>query len=227
MTTAPEVGLDQAPLAFRIRSVTEAGIPSIVMLHGLGGDEQAIWQLEPALPSGGLIIAPRAPFPQTTGGYGWLPQLGAWPPKLEEFAESVVLLERLLTYLEHGHALDRGKLVLLGFSQGAAMAFAAAMTAELGLSIRPAALAIGSGHLPQGDLSPLHGLPVFWGHGTRDELIPVTVARNDVARLRAVGAQVQYCEADVSHKLGMACLRELKQWIPARFADPQKDVLSR
>jgi predicted esterase len=84
-----------------------------------------------------------------------------------------------------------------------------------------------AGHLPQGDLSRLSGLPVFWGHGARDELIPVTGARKDVARLRAAGARVQYCEADVTHKLGSACLRELKQWIPACFGDLQKDVRSR
>ncbi|MGH2619683.1 MAG: alpha/beta hydrolase [Anaerolineales bacterium] len=222
-----EVAPDQAPLAFKMRAATHPEIPPTVMLHGLGGDEHAIWELEPALPPGGLIVALRAPYLQAAGGYGWLPQIGAWPPMLEEFAESVRLLESLLQYLDQNHGLDRGRLVLFGFSQGAAMIFAAAMTAKAGLSIPPAAIAVGSGHLPQGDLSPLRGLPVFWGHGTRDELIPVSVARNDVERLRAAGAQVQYCEADVTHKLGLACLRELRQWIPARFADPHKDPLGR
>ncbi len=227
MTSTDGVGDDTTPLAFRIRAATKLEIPPIVMLHGLGGDEHAIWELEPALPSGGLIAAPRGPYLQSTGGYGWLPQLGAWPPNLEEFAESVRVLEGFLTYLVRSHLLDRRRLVLFGFSQGGAMAFAAAMTGEAGLSVPPAALAVAAGHLPQGDLSPLRGLPVFWGHGARDELIPVTVARTDVERLRAAGAQVQYCEADVTHKLGLACLRELKLWIPARFADPQEGVRSR
>ena len=222
-----EAGPDQAPLAFRIRAATRPEIPPIVMLHGLGGDEHAIWELEPAVPPGGLIVALRAPYLQAAGGFGWLPQIGAWPPMLEECAESVRLLERQLRYLGQNHGLDRGRLVMLGFSQGGAMVFAAAMTTKSGLSVPPAALAVVAGHLPQGDLSPLRGLPVFWGHGARDELIPVTGARKDVERLRAAGARVQYCEADVSHKLGSACLRELKQWIPARFGDFQKDVLSR
>ena len=227
MMGAIDVGSDQAPLAFRIRAAIDLESPPTIMLHGLGGDEQAIWELAPALSPGGLIVAARAPYLQAGGGYGWLPQIGAWPPKLEEFAESVRGLEKLLRYLDQNHGLDRGRLVLLGFSQGGAMAFAAAMIAEAGLSIPPAAIAVGAGHLPLGDLSPLRGLPVFWGHGTRDELIPVSVARNDVERLRAAGAQVQYCEADVTHKLGLACLRELKQWIPVRSADPHKDLLSR
>jgi len=227
MGTTADVGPDQAPLALRIRAATQLEIPPTLMLHGLGGDERAIWELEPALQPGGLIVAARAPYLQAGGGYGWLPQIGAWPPKLEEFAESVRLLESLLRHLVEHHGLDRGRLVMLGFSQGAAMAFAAAMTTEDGLATPPAGIAAGSGHLPQGDLSPLRGLPVFWGHGTRDELIPVSVARADVVRLRAAGAQVQYCEADVTHKLGLACLRELREWIPARFADQPRDPLSR
>ena len=227
MMDTVDVGPDQAPLAFRIRAATQLEIPPTLMLHGLGVDEHAIWELGPALPPGGLVVAARAPYLQAGGGYGWLPQIGAWPPKLEEFTESVRLLESLLRYLDENHGLDRGRLVLLGFSQGAAMVFASAMTTNAGLSIPPVAIAVGAGHLPQGDLRPLRGLPVFWGHGTRDELIPVSVARSDVERLRAAGAQVQYCEADVTHKLGLACLRELRQWIPARFPDPHKDPLSR
>jgi len=227
MRDAIDVGSDQAPLAFRIRDAIDLETPPTIMLHGLGGDERAIWELAPALPPGGLIVAARAPYFQAGGGYGWLPQIGAWPPKLEEFAESIRALESLLHYLAQNHGLERGRLVLLGFSQGAAMAFASLMTTKAGLSIPPAAIAVGAGHLPQGDLGPLRGVPVFWGHGTRDELIPVSVARNDVERLRAAGAQVRYCEADVTHKLGLACLRELKQWIPVRSADPHKDLLSR
>ena len=227
MTNTAGVGADPAPFAFRMRAATKMEIPPIVMLHGLGGDEEAIWELGPALPSGGLIAAIRAPYLQSTGGYGWLPQIGGWPPNLAEFAESVRVLESFLTFLDRSHGLDRRRLVLLGFSQGAAMAFAAAMTGEAGLSVPPAALVVVAGHLPQGELSPLRGLPVFWGHGTRDELIPVTGARKDVERLRAAGARVQYCEADVAHKLGSACLRELKQWIPARFGELQKDSRSR
>ena len=222
-----EVSPDHAPLAFKLRAASDPEMPPIVMLHGLGGDEHAIWELEPALPAGGLTVALRAPYLQPAGGYGWLPQIGAWPPMLEEFAESVRRLENLLSYLDQHYGLDRGRLILFGFSQGGAMVFASAMTARAGLSVPPAAIAVGSAHLPQGDLSRLGGVAVFWAHGTRDELIPVSVARNDIERLRQAGARVQYCEADVTHKFGLACLRELRQWVPARFADPHQDVLSR
>lgn len=205
-----EVGADQAPLSFRMRMGRDDRARPIVMLHGLGGDEHAMWVFESALPTESMLVAPRAPYPQPGGGYGWLPQIGAWPPMVEEYVETVAIFEALLGHLQAKHGLDRKRLLLLGFSQGSAMAFAATM---LGLSVAPAAVIVGAAHLPQGDLSLLRGLPIFWAHGLRDEVIPIEVARTDVGRLQKVGAEVHFCEADASHKLGKECLRDLRQWL--------------
>ena len=204
-----EVGADQAPLSIRVRTAADGRTQPIVMLHGLGGDEHAMWVFETALPTGSLLVAPRAPYPQPGGGYGWLPKIAAWPPMVEEYVETVAIFEALLGHLQAKHGLDRRGLLLMGFSQGSAMAFAATM---LGLSVPPAAVIVGAAHLPQGDLRLLRGLPIFWAHGLRDEVIPIEVARADVGRLRKAGAEVHFCEADASHKLGIECLRDLQQW---------------
>ena len=107
------------------------------MLHGLGGDENAMWALESALPQGGLVVAPRAPHEQSQGGYLWNPSIGAWPPKVSEFAEGVGLLEGLLDYLEKKYEFQRDRMILMGFSNGTAMSFAAAMTPILPPNEKP------------------------------------------------------------------------------------------
>jgi predicted esterase len=69
----------------------------------------------------------------------------------------------------------------------------------------------------------LAGVPVYWGHGTKDDQVPVQRARRDVSRLRQAGLDVTYCEADVGHKLGADCLRGLKGWFfegSARHGSP-------
>jgi phospholipase/carboxylesterase len=116
--------------------------------------------------------------------------------------------------LENRFGLDRDRLVLMGFSQGAAMAFAGA---ALGL-VRPAALVSLAGYLPMGDIHRLHGLKVFWGHGIQDDLVPIERARADVTELRSVGAEVHYCESDIGHKLGVECARGLNLWLTERFS---------
>ena len=204
---------DQSPLAYRLRAETDAQSPQVLMLHGLSGDENSMWALESARPAGSLLIAPRAPFEQRQGGYAWLPVLKSWPPLVEEFGEAVERLEDLLDSLES--VLDRDRLVLMGFSNGAAMSLASAMTP---MSTQAAGIIVAAGHLPQGEIDPLREIPIFWGHGTRDSFIPIEIARQDVDRLRQLGTQITYCETDVGHKLGLECMRGLGEWFHENFA---------
>lgn len=217
MSRTIDIRPDQAPLAFRLRLPEDKQAAPIVMLHGLGGDEKVMWGLESAFPAAGMVVAPRAPHGQRKGGYAWNPKIEAWPPRVSEFTEAVGLLEDLLDYLELEYAFQRERMVLMGFSNGAAMSFAASMTP---MSQSPAGIIAISGHLPEGDLSPLGGVPVYWGHGTKDTFIPIDVARSDAERLRQAEVPVTFCEAEVGHKLGTRCLNNLRTWFQAEFPAP-------
>jgi phospholipase/carboxylesterase len=94
------------------------------------------------------------------------------------------------------------------------LAFAAV---ALGM-LHPAALISLAGYLPEGDVNLLRGSRVFWGHGLRDDLVPITRAREDVAKLRSVGSDVHYCETDIGHKLGVECARGLNLWLSEQFS---------
>jgi predicted esterase len=106
----------------------------------------------------------------------------------------------------------------MGFSQGAALAFA---STALGM-LHTAALISLAGYVPEGDIHLLRGSHVFWGHGLRDDLVPIERARDDVARLGRVGAEVHYCEADIGHKLGVECARGLDTWLSEQFSLSQE-----
>lgn len=191
------------------------------MLHGLTGDQDSMWALQSAVPQSAGILTPRGPYPQDQGGFAWNPSIQAWPPLVSEFSESVVKLDQLLDFLAQHNELERQRFILMGFSNGAAMAFAAAMTP---LQIPPVGLVALSGHLPEGELAPLRNLPIFWSHGIHDSFIPVSVARADTDRLRQVGCQVQLCEADVGHKIGADCVDELRGWYRSHFVRSNEKV---
>jgi phospholipase/carboxylesterase len=210
-----EVGEDRAPLSFRLRTPEDENAAPIVMLHGLGGDEKVMWGLESALPQTGMVVTPSAHHAQPQGGYAWNRIIDAWPPLISEFSEAVDLLEELLDYLQAEYTFQRERMILMGFSNGAAMSFAASMTP---MSQAPAGIIAIAGHLPEGDLSPLRGIPVYWGHGMRDSFIPIDIARADAERLREAGVPVTLCEADVGHKLGAECLKNLGVWFAAKFS---------
>ncbi len=200
-------------LTYRYRPGRSGARLSAVLLHGLTGDERVTWILESSLPPGSRVIAPRGPFAAPGGGYGWMPSERTGGAARDGFRAGVDALGRLLDDLEAGDALDRSRLVFLGLSQGAALAFAAAAEPRT----RPAGLAALAGFLAAGEAGDLSGLPVFWGHGSRDDRVPIARARQDVERLRAAGARVTFCESDVGHKLGAECLRGLKAWLIESF----------
>ncbi len=212
---------DEAPLAFRLRAPSEGYQTWIVMLHGLTGDQSSMWALEASVPHTAGIVTPRGPYPQPQDGFAWNESIQGWPPLVSEFVESVAKLDQLLDFLTEHVGFDRRSYVLMGFSNGAAMAFAASMSP---LRVQPRGLVILSGHLPEGDLTPLASIPVFWGHGMHDNFIPVSVARADAARLQQVGCQVQLCEANVGHKLGVDCMEELRGWYGSHIAPSSEKV---
>jgi predicted esterase len=99
----------------------------------------------------------------------------------------------------------------MGFSQGAALAFSAAADKR----ISPKAVVAAAAFLPEGDFSDLEGIPVFWGHGSRDEWISIERARQGFLQLQHSGASVHFCETDVGHKMGVECLGGLRTWLQA------------
>jgi predicted esterase len=172
----------------------------IVLLHGLTGDETVMWAFLSALPRGRPVAAPRAPFASAGGGYSWVEGEAR---TVEAYAEASSALVGLV------EALGNIPPLLVGFSQGAAMAFAATALKD----VVPIAVVALSGFLPRGDLTSLRGKPVFWAHGLRDDKVPVELARADARRLSEAGAHVEFCESDVGHKVGVECLRGLKVWL--------------
>ncbi len=188
----------------------EGPFPVILMIHGWTGDENSMWVFAPRLPKNALLIAPRGLFPSTGGGYSWYPKLNTALPWFADLAPAVVKLVDTIsvTYFPSG---DFSSLHLVGFSQGAALAY----TLAIQHPDQIASLAGLSGFLPDGAaawLQPgrLNGLPTFIAHGTQDERVPVERARASVAQLEQAGANVTYCEDDVGHKLSARCFHGLE-----------------
>jgi phospholipase/carboxylesterase len=191
----------------------EGPFPVILMLHGWTGDENSMWIFASKMPVGALLIAPRGVFNSSLGGYSWYRDIIDKLPALEDFSDAIDQIETAL----HSDLFSMGdfsRLRLVGFSQGAALAYTLAFRGVNGIK----AIAGLSGFVPNGtekliDENPLSGLPVFVAHGTRDNIVPVDRARHGLELLKNAGAQVTYCEDDVGHKLSASCFRAMKDFI--------------
>lgn len=186
----------------------------IFLIHGWTGDERSMWVFASRLPRTAILVAPRAPYVSKhpeLGGYSWVPERGQSFSSLEMFQPALNSFERMLPELAKQLPGDFDQFAMVGFSQGAALSYAFAMLNPERVS-RLAALA---GFLPaesEANLSALAPVPVFIAHGSQDETVPITMARNGHAALEAAGVKVTYCESETGHKLGANCAQQLNEF---------------
>lgn len=212
MTDPKLIETPASGLPYMVRAARDDSAPSFVLLHGLTGDEKVMWVIESALPAGGLMVSPRAPYPAEGGGRSWIETSAGQSASLDDFEPAIRLVRKWLGELKDSKALVPANTYLVGFSQGAAFSFA--LVAQDAL--RPAGIIALAGFLPEGDLSGLTSVPVYWGHGRQDDIVSPERARGDVEKLEKLGVKVRYCEAEVGHKVGLECMRGLKDWLQQR-----------
>jgi phospholipase/carboxylesterase len=113
------------------------------------------------------------------------------------------------------YAIDRARLVVLGFSQRGVMAYSLALTEPQ----RFAALVAMSTWLPPvwGEEPPADGalqrLPILVQHGSRDELVQVERARQAVESLRQWRMPLTYREYDMGHEINARSLADVSAWL--------------
>jgi phospholipase/carboxylesterase len=190
----------------------------LVLHHGRGTDERDLIGLADYLDPERrlLVVTPRAPL-QLPGspGYHWylVPRVGYPDPETFEAARSA--LAELHDRLWEETGIGPGRTVLGGFSMGAVMSYATALSTE-----RPpvAGILAFSGFVPtvdgwQPSLGDRTDTRVFVSHGRRDPVIGVEFAEAARELLEGGGLQVTYRESELGHQIDPAHLREAATWL--------------
>lgn len=202
---------------------------AVLWLHGLGADGHDFEPLVPVLrlPADTPVrfIFPHAPERPVTLNGGM--RMRAWydllalSPELRESGED--LRESVHAIQMLGHALRKNcpRLILGGFSQGGAVALAAALTTDL----RPEGVFALSTYLPDLGAAGLtirtgvHTTAVFQAHGLSDPIIPVEAGRAAVRSLQSLGIPVEHHEYPMAHQVCEAEIDDFRAWIAARLED--------
>jgi phospholipase/carboxylesterase len=190
----------------------------LILHHGRGTDERDLIALADFLdPERRLrVVTPRAPL-QLPGspGYHWylVPRVGY--PDPETFEAARAALTELHDQLWEETGIGPGRTVLGGFSMGAVMSYATALSAE-----RPSVAGIlaFSGFVPtvegwEPSLADRTDTRVFVSHGRRDPVIGIEFAEQARALLEEGGLDVTYRESELGHQIDPAHLREAATWL--------------
>ena len=212
--------LARAGLVHRVLEPSGAGPhPTVVMLHGKSGNEDVMWIFARHTPPGWLLVAPRALLSDPDGGYSWrLREEDDWP-SLSDFDTAVAETLTFIHSLPELYGADLDRLYLMGFSQGAALSYAIAMRyPDL---VQGVAGLVGFVPMHCDDFvtaGALEGKPIFMAVGTRDDRIPYERSLACAQTLNLAGADLDYHEYAMGHRLNAEAMRDLRAWWQARAA---------
>lgn len=200
---------------------------SIIVLHGLGADGSDFLPVCRALDlseTGAVrFVLPSAPVRPVTinGGQrmrAWydILGLGADPDEDEDgLRESRQIVDSLIERESSEYGIDSSRIVLMGFSQGCAMALMTGLRHEK----RLAGVAGLSGYLPLADTLPEEcsqanaGLPLFLAHGRSDPIVAIDRAIASRELLRALGHPVEWHVYPMEHEVCPEEISDLSRWL--------------
>lgn len=201
----------------------------VFILHGLGADGSDFKSLVPAfnLPSSANVrfVLPHAPRRAVTVNGGmvmpaWYDILAMDLGRQVDEAQLRVSAQRIAQRIQHqiDQGIDSRRIVVAGFSQGGAVAYQTALTfpAPLGgLLALSTYLATGERLAPS---SANRDIPIEVHHGTFDPVVPETLGRSGVERLKTLGYQVNYRQYPMAHTLCPQQISDIGRWLSQRLS---------
>ena len=189
--------------------------PLLVLLHGFGANERDLLPMAARLDPRLAVASLRGPYEIRPGSYSWVNGNSA-----DELDNAQRMVIECIDRAAESMGADRGRVYLAGFSQGAMLTLAIALTQPDAI----AGAAVLSGRLVaavrDNHASPerLRGFPILVTHGTDDQQIPVRSARDIRQALKPTGVALDYYEFESGHYISDFNVGVLDQWLRRRLA---------
>ena len=199
---------------------------SVIWLHGLGADGHDFEPIVPQLALPAMLpvrfVFPHAPVRPVTLNNGY--PMRAWfdivkiglnqPRDRDGMLASRAALEGLIAR-EHQRGIPAARIVLAGFSQGGAVA----LYTGLQYKEKLAGIMALSTYLPIGegfdlDISAANAsVPIFYGHGTQDPVVPLQLAEYTRNELTARGCPVTWHTYPMPHAVHPEEILHIRAWL--------------
>lgn len=203
---------------------------SVIWLHGLGADGH---DFEPIAPQLGIspdvsvrFLFPHAPVrPITVNGgmemRGWydivampLDNVASRTEDRVGYEDSAKIVQQLIEQ-ENQRGVSTQNIFLAGFSQGGVVA----LFQGLRHTEKLAGIIALSTYLPVADSTELErseanlNIPIFFGHGTQDPIIPVSMAEKSRDKLEALGYEIEWHTYEMPHSVHPLEIQQIGRFI--------------
>ena len=205
----------------------QARPPLLLLLHGIGSNEEDLFGLAPYLDGRFLVASARAPVVMGPGSYGWF-NIEFTPrgmlADIEQAKRSLSALPGFVDQLVEAYGADAGRVYLMGFSQGAMMSLALALTEPQ----RIAGAVLMSGRFPaqalerEPDARALEGKPFLVTHGLYDPVLPIAEGRGVRDQLKQLAVELTYHEYPMGHEVSMESLKDVSAWLTRKLDEREE-----
>jgi len=193
--------------------------PLLLLLHGFGSNEEDLFSFAPELPDDSYVISVRAPYDLQPYGHAWYAiHFDADENKFSDNVQAKQSVEIIASFIDEivkQYPIDAKNVTLIGFSQGAILSYATALTYPEKVT-KVVAL---SGYFNQEilpeviDTKAISHLKFFISHGSVDQVIPVDWARKAKPALENLGLEVEYQEYPIGHGVSPKNFFDFKNWL--------------
>ncbi|QXZ08353.1 dienelactone hydrolase family protein [Comamonas sp. Y33R10-2] len=191
----------------------------LVLMHGVGSNEQDLFGLAPYVPPQFHVISLRAPFAMGMGAYAWFQFTvdadGTRHINVPQEQQARTLVQQTVEQAAAQLNIPPERVVVGGFSQGGIMSLSQLLTQPQTLR---AALIWHSRLLPEiaaqhAPAAAFAGKSAWVSHGTYDNVIPLTSAHAIRDKLGALPLQLNYHEYPGAHEIRPEELKASMQWL--------------
>lgn len=210
----------EGSLSYLVREA-KAGMvnpPLLMLMHGVGSNEQDMFSFAEHLPDNFLIISARGPLNLGPNSFAWFQvnfSTGVSVINEEQAENSRNIIIQFIESLKLHHSFNEKQIYLGGFSQGGIMSYSVGLT-------RPdliKGIVVMSGRLLKGvrpliaSTEKLSSLKVFISHGTSDNVLNIEYARESLAYLKTLGLAPTYKEFEGRHSIPNKIWLDLISWL--------------
>lgn len=192
--------------------------PLLVLLHGVGANEQQMMQLAPSFDPRFIVLSVRSPLVLGPNAFGWFHvTFTANGPKIaaDEAAAGWKQVTQFVDEAVAAFDADPARVFVAGFSQGGIMALTTMLASPQKLA---GAISMSGRLLPEvlphaAPPDALRDKPVLIVHGTADEKLGIQLARWAREQLERLPVALTYRELPMGHTITPQSLAVVTTWL--------------
>ena len=194
--------------------------PVLILLHGLGSNQNDLFSFASLLPKELLVICPQAPISLSENRYSWFTldrSSGGYKYNIDEVVKTTQLLMQFIDEVSLKYNIDRQRIYIGGFSQGAITTLGATLLNPTKI----AGLLCLSGNLypefkelaKKSDKLPA----IFISHGEEDAVLDIKNMESAQQFLEQLGYEVNFNKYKAGHTIPKENLRDMIIWLSSEL----------